>query len=252
MKIHLPDILGFVTKPAGVKALVMKKIFDYFDSRYRAEMLGRPAHQAGPVITISRQTGCDGREVAAALVARLNLRNSQSKWKWVDKDIIYHAAHELKTDTQRVETYYQGLQMSDMSQMIMAFSGSFVTDSSVRKAIREVVLSIAREGNAVIIGRGGVSITRDMPNALHVRLVAPLYWRVENVMKKKGMLLEKAEEYVVDTDEKRYKMIIDFLDKKPLNLDYLFDVTLNRNSFSVDQLSSLIMAMYEEKVERGR
>ena len=226
----------------------MKKIFDYFDTRYRAEMLGKPIDQTGPVITISRLTGCDGREVAAELVAQLNLRYNTNRWKWIDKDIIYHAAHELKTDTNRVETYYQGMAMSDMSQMIMAFSGTFVTDSSVKKAIKEVVLSIAREGHAVIIGRGGVSITRDMANALHIRLVAPLYWRIENVMKKKGMVIEKAEEYVLETDEKRYKMIVDFLDKKPQTIDYLFDATLNRSSFSIDQLSSLIVTMYEAKM----
>lgn len=211
-------------------------------------MLGRPIDQTGPVITISRLTGCDGREVAAALVAQLNLRYNTSKWRWIDKDIIYHAAHELKTDTNRVETYYQGITMNDMSEMIMAFSGTFVSDSSVKKAIREVVLSIAREGHAVIIGRGGVAITRDMTNALHIRLVAPLYWRVENVMKKKGMIIEKAEEYVIETDEKRNKMIVSFLDKKPQTLDYLFDSTLNRSSFSIDQLSAFILDMYEAKL----
>jgi cytidylate kinase len=228
--------------------LAVKKIFDYFDTRYRAEMLGRPIDQTGPVITISRLTGCDGREVAAALVALLNLRQNTNKWKWIDKDIIYHAAHELKTDTNRVESYYQGRTMNDMSEMIMAFSGTFVSDSSVKKAIREVVLSIAREGHAVIIGRGGVAITRDMTNALHIRLVAPLYWRVENVMKKKGMIIEKAEEYVIETDEKRNKMILSFLDKKPQAIDYLFDSTLNRSSFSIDQLSTLILGMYEAKL----
>jgi len=211
-------------------------------------MLGRPIDQTGPVITISRLTGCDGREVAAALVAQLNLSHNTNKWKWIDKDIIYHAAHELKTDTNRVETYYQGMTMNDMSEMIMAFSGSFVSDSSVKKAIKEVVLSIAREGHAVIIGRGGVAITRDMTNALHIRLVAPLYWRVENVMRKKGMIIEKAEEYVIETDEKRNKMIVSFLDKKPLSIDYLFDSTLNRSSFSIDQLSALILDMYEAKL----
>jgi cytidylate kinase len=228
--------------------LTVKKIFDYFDTRYRAEMLGRPIDQTGPVITISRLTGCDGREVAAALVAQLNLRHNTNKWKWIDKDIIYHAAHELKTDTNRVETYYQGKTMNDMSEMIMAFSGTFVSDSSVKKAIKEVVLSIAREGHAVIIGRGGVAITRDMTNALHIRLVAPLYWRVENVMRKKSMIIEKAEEYVIETDEKRNKMIVSFLDKKPLSIDYLFDSTLNRSSFSIDQLSALIFDMYEAKL----
>jgi len=233
---------------AAVSVLAVKKIFDYFDTRYRAEMLGRPVDQTGPVITISRLTGCDGREVAAELVAQLNLRYNTNRWKWVDKDIIYHAAYELKTDAQRVETYYQGLGMTDISQMIMAFSGSFVTDSSVKKAIREVVHSIARDGYAVIIGRGGVAITHDMANALHVRLVAPLYWRVRNVMSKKGMIIEKAEEYTLQTDEKRHKLLIDFLEKKPLSIDHLFDVTFNRSSFSIEQISSMIMTMYESKL----
>jgi len=226
----------------------VKKIFDYFDTRYRAETLGRPVDQTGPVVTISRLTGCDGREVAAELVAQLNMRFNTNRWKWVDKDIIYHAAHELRTDTHRIETFYQGYGMTDISQMIMAFSGSFVTDSSVKKAIREVVLSIARDGYAVIIGRGGVAITHDMANALHIRLVAPMYWRVQNVMKKKGMIIEKAKAYTVETDEKRHKLIVDFLDKKPLSMDYLFDVTLNRSSFTIEQISSLIMTMYEFKL----
>lgn len=233
---------------AAGNALAVKKIFDYFDTRYRAETLGRPLDQTGPVITISRLTGCDGREVAAELVAQLNMRFNTNRWKWVDKDIIYHAAHELRTDAQRIETFYQGYGMTDISQMIMAFSGSFVTDSSVKKAIREVVLSIARDGYAVIIGRGGVAITHNMANALHVRLVAPMYWRVQNVMKKKGMIIEKAEAYTVETDEKRHKLIADFLDNKPLSIDNLFDASLNRSSFTIEQISSLIMTMFESKL----
>jgi hypothetical protein len=43
-------------------------------------------------------------------------------------------------------------------------------------------------------------------------------------------------------------MILSFLDKKPLTIDYLFDSTLNRSSFSIDQLSSLILNMYEAKL----
>jgi cytidylate kinase len=87
-----------------------------------------------------------------------------------------------------------------------------------------------------------------MPNALHVRLVAPMYWRVQNVVKKKGMIIEKAEEYVVQTDEKRQKLIVDFLDKKPQCIDHLFDVTLNRSSFTLEQISSLVLTMYETKL----
>lgn len=228
----------------------MEKFFDYFDERHRRSILSQPPAEDGPVITLSRLTGCDARQVAECVVNDLNHKYNTSKWKWVDKDIIYAIANELNTNAQRVENFYQGIELSNISEMIIAFSGGFVSDLRVKKAIRDVVLSICKEGYIVLVGRGGVSIARDIKDALHIRLVAPFYWRVDNVMKKKDMKLEEAEKYVIETDEKRHNLILTFLDKKPLNVDYLFDATINRSSFSINEISELISAMYEKKVQR--
>ena len=228
----------------------MEKFFNYFDDRYRQSILNKPQVDDGPVITLSRTTGCDARLVAEILVDDLNLKDGTSKWRWVDKDIIYAIAKELNTDTQRVENFYKGFELSKISEMIMAFSGGYVTDLRVKKAIRDVVLSICKEGHIVLVGRGGVSIATDIPDALHIRLIAPFYWRVENIMKKKAMNIEEAEAYVVDSDEKRYHLIYAFLEKKPVNIDYLFDATINRSSFTVKEISELILSMYDKKVTR--
>jgi cytidylate kinase len=228
----------------------MDKFLDYFDSRHRESILKKSSGDDGPVITIARQTGCDARQVAGNIVDNLNRKSGTNKWKWVDKDIIYDIAKELNTDAERVENFYKGIELSNMSEMIMAFSGGFVSDLRVKKAIKDVVLSICKEGYVVLVGRGGVSIAKDIPDALHVRLIAPFYWRVENVMKKKEMDIETAEEYVVDTDEKRFNLITTFLEKKQLNIDYLFDVTLNRQSFSITEIAELLTSMYEKKVGR--
>ena len=226
----------------------MEKFFDYFDGRYRESVLKKAPADDGPVITISRLTGCDARQVAAILADNLNRKYGTSKWKWVDKDIIYSIAKELNTDTQRVENFYKGYELSNLSEMIMAFSGGFVSDLRVKKAIRDVVLSMCKEGYIILVGRGGVSIANSIVDALHIRLVAPFYWRVENVMKKKVMNLETAEKFVVDTDEKRFNLIQTFLDKKPLNIDYLFDATINRSTFSIEDIAEIIVSMYEKKV----
>jgi cytidylate kinase len=228
----------------------MDKFFDYFDSRHRESILKKPAGEDGPVITIARQTGCDARQVAENIVDSLNRKAGTSKWKWVDKDIIYAIAKELNTDTQRVENFYKGIELSNMSEMIMAFSGGFVSDLRVKKAIKDVVLTICKEGYIVLVGRGGVSIAHDIVDSLHVRLIAPFYWRVENVMKKKEMDIETAEEFVVDTDEKRFNLITTFLEKKQLNIDYLFDTTINRQSFSIVETADIVVSMYEKKVGR--
>jgi len=228
----------------------MDKFFDYFDSRHRETMLKKLSGEDGPVITISRQTGCDARQVAGNIVDSLNKKSGSSKWKWVDKDIIYAIAKELNTDTQRVENFYDGIELSNMSEMIMAFSGGFVSDLRIKKAIKDVILSICKEGHIVLVGRGGVSIAHDIPDSLHVRLIAPFYWRVENVMKKKQMGIEAAEEFVVDTDEKRFNLITTFLDKKLLNIDYLFDSTINRQSFNIVETADMIVSMFEKKIGR--
>lgn len=228
----------------------MKRFFDYFDERYRDSILSKPPEDDGPVITISRQTGCDARQIAESVVDNLNRKYGISKWKWIDKDIIYKIAAELNTDALRVENFYKGIELTNVSEMIMAFSGNFVSDLRVKKAIRDVVLSICKEGYVVLVGRGGVSIGHDIADALHIRLVAPFYWRVENVMKKKNISLEEAEEYVIETDEKRHNVIVTFLDKKPLTLDYLFDASINRNTFSINEIADLVTLMYEKKVVR--
>lgn len=226
----------------------MAKIFDYFDGRYREAILRKPSSDDGPVITISRLTGCDGREVADNLVSELNERDEAARWKWIDKDIIYKIARELNTEAERVENFYKGYELSDLSEMIMAFSGSYISDQRVKKAVRDVVLSICKEGYVVLVGRGGVSIARDVTDALHVKISAPFYWRVQNVMKKKEMDIETAEKYVIETDEKRHNTILSFLDKKPQNLESLFDATINRGSFTIKDTADLIVGLYEKKV----
>ncbi len=228
----------------------MEKFFDYFDGRYRESILKKAPADDGPVITISRLTGCDARQVAAILADELNHKFGTNKWRWVDKDIIYAIAKELNTDAQRVENFYKGFELSNLSEMIMAFSGGFISDLRVKKAIKDVVLSMSKEGYIILVGRGGVSIAHEIEDALHIRLIAPFYWRVENVMKKKAMNIEAAEKYVVDTDEKRFNLIHTFLDKKPLNIDYLFDTTINRSSFSIQDIADMIVTMFEKKVSR--
>jgi cytidylate kinase len=228
----------------------MKKFFDYFDNRYRESVMNKPPFEDGPVITISRQTGCDARQVAENVVDNLNRKYSITRWKWIDKDIIYKIAEELNTDALRVENFYKGIELSNVSEMIMAFSGNFVSDLRVKKAIKDVVLAMCKEGYLVLVGRGGVSIAHDIVDSLHIRLVAPFYWRVENVMKKKNMGIEAAEEFVVETDEKRFNLIQTFLDKKPLTIDYLFDATINRSSFTIQETADFITSMYEKKISR--
>ncbi|HDZ41738.1 MAG TPA: cytidylate kinase-like family protein [Bacteroidetes bacterium] len=226
-----------------------EKFFRYFDERYRDNVLQDASEVFGPVITISRLTGCDAVAVAKKLVIRLNREENSTRWRWIDKEILVNTARELNTGAHNVESYVKRHELSGFSEILMSISGKYISDAKVRKTIKEVVLTICKEGYVVLVGRGGVALTGSVKKALHVRLVAPFYWRVKNIMKKKKLDIEAAEEFIVDADEKRHTLILNFLDKKPINLDYLFDVTLNRSSFSVNQISGILCQLYRERMD---
>ncbi|MEA1886923.1 MAG: cytidylate kinase-like family protein [Bacteroidota bacterium] len=226
-----------------------EKFFKYFDERYRGNVLRDSSESFGPIITISRLTGCDAVAVAKSLVKCLNKKQKTTKWRWIDKEILQNTARELDTGKHNVESFTKRHQLSGFSEMLMAISGKYISDAKVKKTIKDVMLTISKEGYVVLVGRGGVALTGSVKRALHARLVAPFYWRVENVIKKKNLDIESAEEFVVETDEKRHDLICNFLDKKPVTLDYLFDITINRSSFTVDQIAQTLCLMYDKKIE---
>ena len=76
-------------------------------------------------------------------------------------------------------------------------------------------------------------------------------------MRKKEMSKDIAQKFVIDTDEKRDDLIRTFMDKKVKNIESLFDVTLNRQTFSIPVIADLVVSMYsrkimEEKAEREK
>ncbi|MCX6335034.1 MAG: cytidylate kinase-like family protein [Bacteroidia bacterium] len=227
----------------------MDKFLDYFGNREQGS--DKSGHDEGPVITISRMTGCDARQVAEKVVESLNRKSGGTKWKWIDKGIIANIAKELDTSDERVENFFKGFELSNISEMLMAFSGGFVSDLRLKKAIKDVVLSFCKQGHIVLVGRGGASIAHDLPNSLHVKLTAPFYWRVKNVMQKKEMDIEAAEEYVVFNDEKRHNLITTFLERKIVNIDYLFDCIFDRSSYSIPETAEFIVNMYEKKLGKS-
>jgi cytidylate kinase len=216
-------------------------LFKYFENRYQEanNRLNLP-NKFGPVITISRQAGCEAKKLASLLVDELNRETSHHPWKWVDKEVLEESARELNLNQTKIEHFFEGHEKSVLADIFESFSHSYVNDVKIKNTIKDVILSLCRQGHIVLVGRAGAAILQEKPNVLNVRVTAPFYWRVETIMKNRQIGIEEAEEWAIDTDEKRHKLFYTFLDKQPGNLDYLFDVTLNRQSFSIHQSAEII------------
>ena len=111
------------------------------------------------IITIGRQFGAGGREIGKAVAARLNI-------PYYDKELLVVAAKESGLDTRFLENYDERTN-SLLYSLVMGQAGRFygghqydTVETLAARAQREALLSVARNGPCVIVGRCADEILR--------------------------------------------------------------------------------------------
>jgi len=198
----------------------------------------------GPVITISRELGCPAKKIACTLADELNKskspRGKDLPWRWISKEILSESAKALNVDCDQIEHIFQYKNRNAFEDLLMAQSKDYYkSDLKIRTTIAKVIRTFATNGNAIIVGRGGVAITRDIPKSLHIMLEAPLEWRAVRTASKHDLSLEQARNYAQSIDKKRKQFRDHFQGK---GNDYTrFDVKFNCMTLETDVIVKIII-----------
>lgn len=152
-------------------------------------------------VTISREGGACGPALSQRLVQRLNeLNPGEEPWTLWDRGLVekvsvdHHIALELVDSLGETHHGWMEEFLNSLSQV------SETDEAKVYRRVAMTIRALAHRGRVVIVGRGGVHITRQMPGGVHVRLVAPFERRVTFVMRQQGMTREAATEHVHELD----------------------------------------------------
>lgn len=218
------------------------------------------------VITISRVFGCAANEVAAKVAEALG-------YEVVDKELIAHIAAEAQASEEEVAKYDETT-MSPIERFLRALvrfgvpeeaiawspgplretpfflptkeqlkrEGGKVLDHEECLKLTQVALrKLAQKGQVIIVGRGGMVVLRDFPNALHVRLTAPLDWRIQRVAKLENIPPEKARQKILAEDKRRSDYLRHFygIDGKDPSL---YHMVLNVAKLGVDLSAQIIVS----------
>jgi cytidylate kinase len=208
------------------------------------------AYSPGPVITISRQSGCPAKTIAKLLTEKLTekmkVKGYDVLWRMITKEVMSESARELDVDPAQIKYIFDYEQKGVIDNILAAhLSKYYKSDRKIRNTIGKVIRNIASEGNVIIVGRAGVVIAHDIQKSLHINLEAPLEWRVIRTSNKHSISMEEAEKYTIDVDRKR-KQFRDYFEGK--NTDYTwFDLTFNCMSLSADEIASIIVKAAEIK-----
>ena len=222
-------------------------LLKYMNERARPEqkkVIGAP----GPVITISRECGCSGRLFAEKLTERINrkINNPSHNWKWVNKEILSLASKELKINPHQIKTLLNAEDKNFLDEIVSSFTVKYYTpDAKIKRAIKDVVRHLAIQGNVVIIGRGSEVLTQDIKNSLHVKLYAPLNWKVDVIRSRDNLSEDEAKKIVIETDKRRLKFVDGFLAKAQNKVVY--DIDFNCAKFTQEEMIELILKVAEIK-----
>jgi cytidylate kinase len=107
---------------------------------------------------------------------------------------------------------------------------------------------LALIGKVIIVGRGGSLITADLPQGIHIRLVAPEAHRVVWMMKRFKINKEEARETVQNQDRDRKKLIKLFFNRD-IDDPLLYDMVWNTGKVELDVVTRATLDLIKRRAE---
>ena len=152
------------------------------------------------IITIGRQFGCGGRDVADVLGSKLGI-------PVYDNELITKAAQESGFSATLFRQSDEKRRFFSLSAIFANTYSSepenYVSDKGLFKIQCDTISNIADQGSAIIVGRCSDYVLRDRKNTLDVFLTSPMEARIQRVAQRQGLTLEEASEVVQKQDKNR-------------------------------------------------
>lgn len=199
-----------------------------------------------PFITISREYGCSINSTVLALTEALNTYEETDLWQAYDKDLLskIHEDHEVN------EMLLQTLdteKRKEMTELMRNMLTDYPPQVSAHIELIKTIRTLAMQGRKIIVGRAGVVITRDMKYGLHLRMIAPLKYRIKKTMEVQGIKdRQVAERLVKEKDEERHFFMTQYVKFNAYD-PASYDLTINVDRFSSEEMVELIIGALKSR-----
>jgi cytidylate kinase len=212
------------------------------------------------VITISREVGSGGDQIARRLCELLGYR-------FFDKTLMAQVAKEQGvSDTEVVDFSEDSYRVRGFIDALLRRSTRVATATTVGTTtrgertklvhqvdeemaasfVRTTIRALRAHGQVVVVGRGGQAVLRDATDVLHVRIVARLEDRVHEVTQTEGLTREAALTMIGERDRATAEYLrrfhgIDWTDPSLYHL--MINTSLLGREAATDLLVSVVRRM---------
>jgi len=203
-------------------------------------------------VTISREYGSGGGEIATRLAKRLG-------WQLIDHALVERTALEMGTSLEEAEAhdeYTQGIVSRALNSvlylypayMVSAPPAAFLSDEDYCRTVDRIVRAAAARGHVVIVGRASQVILAEWRDVLCVRVIAPFEKRVAYVMQREGIDRHTAESRIHTKDHERASYLEREYHHHPDDA-HLYDLVLNTSLLDLESAVDIICFTLEQKAK---
>ena len=206
-----------------------------------------------PFITISRQAGAGGHRLAETLLEVFAGQDDVDLiggWQVYDRRLCEIVA-ENPTHSQSMSSHLAEEYRTRTDEFLRQMLGSSIDQDMLMLHVFQVVSAVASIGKAIIVGRAGSEVTRDMEHGLALRLIAPEETRIERVMGYYDLDEKAARLEARRIDTSRARLL-----KSHFRVDIddptRYDAVWNTGRVSVDLIADSVVAALRHMVSSNR
>jgi hypothetical protein len=152
-----------------------------------------------PLITLSRQHGTHGAEIAGALARRFG-------YTLLHRDTIDRMCESSGYSHRLLESLDERARSVVANWFDSMLAGRYVDAGDYVRALLRTIVLIAQHGGVVVVGRGA-NFVLGLEHGFHVRVVAPRERRIANLMARNRMSERAATRDLDATDHRRGEFI---------------------------------------------
>ena len=204
------------------------------------------------VITIGREFGSGGREIAKRLSEKYGI-------PYYDKDLLARAAKDSGLCEEVLQNHDEVPTSSFLYNLVMdtysfGYNSSAYVDMPVSHRVFlaqfDTIKKIAEEGPCIIVGRCADYALADRDNLVTVFIAGKMEVKVKRIMEKYDLTESKAREMIMKKDKQRKSYYDYYSSKKWGNVD-TYDLAVNSSVLGFDGTVELI-SEFVDNVEQAR
>ncbi len=212
----------------------------------KPDQAGKKGQDRRPVITLSRNLGSGGDDIARALSERLGL-------KCYDKTVLNKIAEHAQVDGSLMTTLHEQVSRSSDAWLYSLVFGKNVTRDDYTRFLVTTVRGLYWAGG-IVLGRGGHVILAGR-DVLRVRIIGSLEACAKRIAHQDNIDLAEAKKKVRDSNRRRGEFIWEVFHSR-LNEPINFDLVVNTDHFAdyghvVDLIMGALHSMGLDKPQTG-